>query len=77
MRWANVAAAFGIEDPRSTYNVACLFSVLGDVDQALRFLRKTLALGVPLVKRTWIRNYDPDWNRMRETPGFQEVFRKA
>ena len=75
IRWANVAAAFGIEDPRSTYNIACLFSVMGEVDQALQFLRKTLALGVPQIKRNWIRYHDPDWNEFRDTSGFLAVFR--
>jgi TolB-like protein/DNA-binding SARP family transcriptional activator/Flp pilus assembly protein TadD len=77
IRWANVAAAFGIEDPRSTYNIACLFSVLGDVDQALHFLRKTLALGVPQVKRNWIRYHDPDWKQLRDASRFLAVFQEV
>jgi adenylate cyclase len=77
IRWANVAAAFGVEDPRSTYNIACLFAVLGDFDEALEFLRKTLALGVPQNKRNWIRYHDPDWKQLRETSRFQEVFQEV
>lgn len=77
IRWANVAAAFDIEDPRSTYNIACLFSVLDEAEPALKFLRRTLALGVPKVKRDWIRYHDPDWRSIRGTSGFLDVFEKV
>ncbi|MCP4382837.1 MAG: tetratricopeptide repeat protein, partial [Hyphomicrobiales bacterium] len=52
--WANVAAAYDIDDARSIYNIACLFSVLGEFDQALALLGKALDLGMPERKRIWI-----------------------
>ena len=75
IRWANVAAAFEIEDARNTYNLACVFAVLGESDRALTLLEKTLALGVPARKRTWIRTHDSDWDQLRSDPRFGALFR--
>lgn len=75
LRWANVAAAFEVEDARMTYNLACVFAVLGEKDRALTLLKKTLALGVPARKRTWIRTRDSDWDKLRSDPRFSAMFR--
>jgi len=77
IRWARVAAGFNIEDARSTYNIACLFSVLGEVHDAISFLRKTLEFGVPEVKRNWILHHDSDWDKLRDTPAFRMLFQRA
>jgi len=73
-RWANIAAAYDIDDSRASYNIACLFVVLGDRDRALRWLEKTLALGVPPRKRIWIQRHDSDWVPLREDAGFKALF---
>jgi TolB-like protein/Tfp pilus assembly protein PilF len=74
IRWARIAAAYDIDDVRATYNIACVFAVLGMTDQALLILRKTLDLGVPERKRTWIRYNDSDWADLRGDPRFEELF---
>ncbi len=74
VRWASVAAAFDIDDPRTAYNIACLYALMGDDDQALRHLRKTLELGVPPHKIRWIRDNDSDWSSLRGDPRFEALF---
>lgn len=73
LAWANVAASFDIADPRSTYNIACLFANLGKTKVALQFLKTTLVLGVPRVKLKWIREHDSDWNGIRNLVEFKEI----
>lgn len=73
VRWANLAAAYDIDDARSTYNIACLFAVLGEFEQALAFLKKTLDLGVPDIKLEWIRHNDSDWAGLRDNPEFRKI----
>jgi adenylate cyclase len=75
LRWARIAAAYDIEDPRSTYNIACLFSVLGEYETALDLLKKTLVQGVPETKHEWIRYHDSDWAKIRNERRFQTLFR--
>jgi adenylate cyclase len=74
LRWARVAAAFDPEDPRASYNIACLHAVLGEADTALALLRRTLALGVSRQKVTWMRHHDPDFDALRGDPRFEAVF---
>lgn len=76
-RWAGTAAAFEIDDPRTTYNIACLFGLLGERDDAIRFLERTLSLGVSTHKMAWMRDQDPDFSAMRDDPAFRSVFEAA
>ncbi len=73
-RWAQVAAAFEPEDPRATYNIACLFALLGETEPALRFLDRTLALGVSEQKIDWIRRHDPDFAILHGDARFEALF---
>ena len=73
-RWANLAASFGVEDPRTTYNMACLFAQLDETDKALTFLRKTLRLGASRHKIEWIKKFDTDFEKVRTDPRFPAVF---
>lgn len=73
MSWANVAASYDISDPRTTYNVACLFAVLGEFEKALDLLSKTIEYGVPNVKMQWIRHHDGDWAQIRDSDRFRKV----
>lgn len=73
-RWANLAASFGVEDARTTYNLACLFAELDETDKALTFLRKTLRLGASRHKIEWIKKFDPDFENIRTDPRFPTVF---
>jgi len=73
-RWADTAAAFEIDDPRTTYNIACLFALLGAHDEAIRLLDRTLSLGVSEYKMAWMRDHDPDFAAIRGDPAFRAVF---
>lgn len=75
LRWANAAAEFDIDDARTTYNVACLFGLLDDIDSALDFLQKTLKLGASKQKIEWMRYHDTDFDSIRQDPRFEAVFR--
>ena len=74
LRWANVAAAYDIEDQRWAYNVACAFAILGEDQRALDFLERTLRLGIPRRKLNWIRHVDSDWVGLRDDPRFSALF---
>jgi adenylate cyclase len=74
MRWARRAAAFDTGDARTRYNLACLFSILGDVDESIGQLRKMLTPGYSRQKITWIRLHDPDLVNVRKDPRFEPLF---
>ena len=44
-QWADLAAAIAVEDSRASYNLACLYGMLGDVEEALVHVEKTLRNG--------------------------------
>ena len=75
MRWARLAAAFDTGDARTRYNLACLFSILGDVDECISQLRKHAEARLfPMTKITWIRLHDPDLVNARKDPRFEPLF---
>ena len=74
MRWANVAAAFDVQDGRTSYILSCLFAVLGRADESLALLRKALELGCSQPKITWMRLHDPDLASVRQDPRFEALF---
>jgi TolB-like protein/DNA-binding SARP family transcriptional activator len=74
MDWARRAAAFDTGDARTRYNLACLFSILGDVDETIGQLRKLLVSGYARRKITWIRLHDPDLDNARKDARFEALF---
>lgn len=74
MHWARRAAAFDTGDARTGYNLACLFSILGDVDETIGQLRKLLVAGYARRKITWIRRHDPDLDNARKDARFEALF---
>lgn len=74
LRWAEIAAAFGTEDSRTHHNLACLFALLGDNDQALKYLALGLGAGHSDHKIEWIRYNDPDLSDLRKDPRFEALF---
>lgn len=63
-QWANLAASVAVEDSRASYNIACLYGMLGDVEEALVHLEKTLKLGCSTSKRVWMQ-IDSDLESVR------------
>lgn len=52
------------------YNLGSLYARRGDVDQAISFLTKAMAMEPAVL--TWVRQ-DPDFDRIRSSPAFQRL----
>jgi TolB-like protein/DNA-binding SARP family transcriptional activator len=72
--WAERAAAFDTGDARTRYNLACLFSILGDIDRSIDQLGRMLRPGYARHKITWARHHDPDLDNARKDPRFGALF---
>jgi adenylate cyclase len=70
--WAKMAAAIESSDPRTNYNLACLFGLLGEVDEAIAYLERSIQEGLPHMKIEWMKQ-DPDFDSIREEPRFQAL----
>lgn len=69
--WADRALAIDPEDTVAHYNIACMHSILGNVEQAIDLLEKV----VPLSSSThllWFKN-DPDLEPVRGHPRYQKL----
>jgi len=62
--WAKRALEIAPDDPSTSYNVACVYAHLGDVERAIESLQRSIA------SRSWIEN-DPDMDPLRDDPRFQ------
>ena len=68
--WARMALAIDPEDAGILYNVACVYSLQGQVDEAVRCLEKAMIHGF------WYKQWamqDPDLNNLRNDPRFQRL----
>jgi len=70
LEWAELARSIEPDDPMVLYNLACIFSKAGEVDDALDCLDRAVRGG--LVQRGWIVN-DPDLEAVRAHPRYAEV----
>lgn len=68
--WAEKALEIDPEDAGVRYNVACLYSLEGRADDALRCLAEAFDRGFH--NREWFEN-DPDLDPLRSDPRFQEL----
>lgn len=71
-QWADLATAIAVEDGRASYNLACLYGLLGDAEEALVHLEKTLRMGCSSQKRAWMQR-DADLACVRLDPRFGEL----
>jgi len=75
-RWNHAAAALGVatairpEDPGPWYNLACAYSSMGRVDDAVEALAKACASG--RLRRELPEN-DPDLEAVRDHPGYRRL----
>lgn len=76
MHWVKIATAFNTDDGSVAYNLACLHSILGSLDESLMLLEKTLELGCNIQKIRFMQYTDPDLNLVREDPRFSELLAK-
>jgi TolB-like protein/Flp pilus assembly protein TadD len=73
MAWAERALAVDPEDSHMLYNAACLYSTLGETEDALSCLAKAIDTGFGI--RGWIEN-DPDLAPLREDDRFKALLQK-
>jgi adenylate cyclase len=71
-RWLKKAEKIGSTDPRSTYNIACVYSMLGDFEKALEFLKQSIEAGRPIRMLKWATE-DPDLALLRQDPRFGQL----
>jgi adenylate cyclase len=69
--WAARAQAIENEDPVSLYNLACLYSRLGESEAAFDLLERAVANGRPFWK-DWIEN-DSDLDGLRNHPRYAQL----
>jgi adenylate cyclase len=70
--WANIAAEIDSSDSRTTYNLACVFSLLEKPDKALDMLEMSIRGGRPIRMKEWA-NIDPELSCARHEPGFRQL----
>jgi adenylate cyclase len=71
--WAKIAAAIESDDSRTNYNLACLFSLLGEVEEAIIHLERSIRNDVSDKKFEWMK-LDPDLDNIRQEPRVQTLF---
>ena len=70
--WAARALAIDPDDVLIQYNVACVYSLLGDLEQAFDLLEGLLPNAGYELKRGWIK-HDSDLDPLRSHPRFQKI----
>src|SRR6267378_1570495 len=70
--WAARALAIDPDDVLIQYNVACVYSLLGDLEQAFDLLERLLPNAGYELKHGWIK-HDSDLDPLRSHPRFQKV----
>ena len=70
MQWAERAVALEGEEPQVLYNVACVYSLLGEADKAIDCLEKSITHGWG--QREWME-HDPDLASLRDHPRFRAL----
>ena len=70
--WAARALAIDPDDVLIQYNVACVYSLLGDLEQAFDLLERLLPNAGYELKHGWIKN-DSDLDPLRSHPRFQKI----
>jgi serine/threonine protein kinase/Tfp pilus assembly protein PilF len=65
----------GADDPFTKYYIAVLYALRGDAERAVKYLGETLAQLRPL--NTWRAREDPDFDGLRDHPGFRKLVEPA
>jgi len=68
--WANQALAINSNDATVLYNVACIYSISGEVEEAVTLLERSVAAGFGHWK--WIEN-DSDFEPLHTNPRYQAL----
>ncbi|MGA7277888.1 MAG: adenylate/guanylate cyclase domain-containing protein [Desulfocapsaceae bacterium] len=70
--WGNLAIEIASDDPRTHYNLACLFSMLGKRQISLDHLEKSIRDGRPVGMMKWAKA-DPDLSSIRSEKRFHDL----
>jgi non-specific serine/threonine protein kinase len=71
--WGQKSIALDPEDPAIYYNLACMYSILDEIDNALDMLEKAIEKG--FAAKSWIEN-DGDLRPLRTHPRYIEMLKK-
>ncbi len=71
--WAERALALRPDDPMVLYNIGCIYSMLGHVDEAISCLEKSVAKG--LTQKGWFE-HDNNLDPLRRHPRFRKLARQ-
>ncbi len=69
LEWAQCALAADPEEPLVLYNVACVYALLGQADEAIDCIDRAIAFGA---WREWMEN-DPDLSSLHGDPRFHAL----
>jgi len=73
LEWNRRALNIEPDDPGVLYNVACVYSILGKLDEAIECLEKSVASGMR--QKDWME-HDSDLDPLRSNPRFQALLRR-
>jgi len=74
LEWSNKALELDPEDAAVLYNVACCYSLLGRIEEAIELLGKSIAGG--MLQMDWLMN-DSDLDPLRDHPKFRSLIEKS
>ncbi len=67
--WASRALSTEPDDHNTVYNVACVYSLLGELDQAMDLLERS-SMNKVTAWKDWVK-HDTDLDPLRDHPRFQ------
>ena len=70
--WASRALSIDPDDVLTQYNVACVYSLLGDIERAFDLLDRLLPKAGQELKHGWIK-HDSDLDPLRDHPRYQKI----
>jgi tetratricopeptide (TPR) repeat protein len=73
LEWANRASELGHDNPSMLYNLACFYSVAGELEKALDNIERSANVGA--ISKDWL-DHDSDLDPIREDPRFQALLER-
>jgi adenylate cyclase len=70
--WASRALSIDPDDVLTQYNIACVYSQMGDIEQAFDLLERLLPNAGQELRRGWIK-HDSDLDPLRSHPRYQKI----
>ena len=70
--WASRALSIDPDDVLTQYNIACVFALMGDIEQAFDLLERLLPNAGQELRRGWIK-HDSDLDPLRSHPRYQKI----